>query len=254
MLRVSDSPLMVFVFCLVLFWVSGLVSRRLYLGLRKKDPDTENLTLLMGVVLSILGLLIGFAFSMAVNRYDTRKNYEEEEANAISTAWLRADLLADADALHVKRLLRQYIDQRILFYQATSQSDLDKISHDTQVLQDQLWTLISQRARATPTPVMQLVTSITNDVINTSGYTQAAWANRIPLSAWALLLIMAMFSTAMMTFHNCARKKHTFPWLLPIVFSVSIALIADIDSPRGGMIRIPPQNLLALAESLPPEA
>lgn len=250
--RMSDFPLLIFVLCLALFWASGWGARRLYRRFRDKEPDTENYTLLLGAVLSILGLLIGFTFSMAVSRYDMRKNYEEEEANAIGTEWLRTGLLADEDASAAKTLLRRYLAQRILFYQATHQNDVDIINRDTQIVQDQLWTLVSQRARASQTPVMQLVVSGLNDVINTAGYTQAAWWNRIPRSAWVLLFILAMFSLGMMEFHNCARRKVTFAWLLPLVFSFSFALISDIDSPRGGMIRIQPQNLLSLAGSLPP--
>ena len=249
--RVSDYPLFIFVFCLTLFWISGGFARLLYRRFRDKEPDTENYTLLLGAVLSILGLLIGFTFSMAVSRYDMRKNYEEEEANAIGTEWLRADLLSAEEASDTKKLMRQYLELRVLFYQATLQSDVDSINRRTQAVQDKLWAQVSQPARASQTPVMALVAGGMNDVINTAGYTQAAWWNRIPRSAWILLFILAMFSMGMMEFHNSARGKRTFPWLLPLVFSFSFALIADIDSPRGGMIRIQPQNLLSLADSLP---
>ncbi len=150
--------------------------------------------------------------------------------------------------------MKHYLEQRILFYQATHQSDVDAINIKTQAIQDQLWSQVSQSARASQTPVMALVTGGMNDVFNRSGYTQAAWWNRIPRSAWLLLFVLSMFSMGMMEFHNCARGKRTFPWLLPLVFSFSFALISDIDSPRGGMIRIQPQNLLSLAGSLPPDS
>jgi hypothetical protein len=57
--------------------------------------------------LTLLGLIIGFSFSMAVNRYDQRKPYEQAEANAIGTEYVRADLLPVADAAKVHTLLRQ---------------------------------------------------------------------------------------------------------------------------------------------------
>jgi len=252
MLRLSDYPVLIFVVCLLLFWVSGLIARLLYRRYRNKEPDGDNYSLLLGAVLSILGLIIGFTFSMAVSRYDMRKNYEEEEANAIGTEWLRMDLLPGEESVLAKRLLRNYLDQRILFYQAGHLDDVDKINRDTNALEEKLWKIISTESRTHQTPIMQIVTVGMNDVFNTAGYTQAAWWNRIPRSAWALLFILAMFCIVMIGFRNSALKKSTFPWLLPIVFSVAFALIADIDSPRGGIIRIQPQNLLALAESLPP--
>jgi len=38
--------------------------------------------------------------------------------------------------------------------------------------------------------------------------------------------------------------------VLPLVVSISFFLIADIDSPRGGVIRVHPQNLASLSQSL----
>lgn len=254
MIRPSDYPAVVFVICLVLFWIATLIARALYRRYHAEEIDTDNYSLLMGAVLTILGLLIGFTFSMAISRYDMRKNYEEEEANAIGTEWLRTDLLPGDDAANAKRLLRDYLDQRILFYQARHPETVDKINRDTALLADSLWKIVMKNTKATPTPPMALLASGMNDVFNTAGYTQAAWWNRIPRSAWILLIILAMFTIVMIRFRNCSRKRSaTMPWLLPIVFSFAFALIADIDSPRGGIIRIQPQNLLALAESLPPK-
>ena len=71
----------------------------------------------MAATLTLLGLIIGFSFSMAISRYDQRKNYEEAEANAIGTEYVRADLLPAADAERMHGLLRNYLDQRVLFYQ-----------------------------------------------------------------------------------------------------------------------------------------
>ena len=62
--------------------------------------------------LTLLALLIGFSFSMAISLYDQRKNYEEAEANAIGTEFGRADLLPAGDSAKVRDLLRKYLDRR----------------------------------------------------------------------------------------------------------------------------------------------
>jgi hypothetical protein len=64
--------------------------------------------------LTLLVLLIGFSFSMAVNRYDQRKSYEAEEANAIGTEYVRARLLLSTDSEKLRELLGSYLDQRVL--------------------------------------------------------------------------------------------------------------------------------------------
>ena len=90
-----------------------------------------------------------------------------------------------------------------------------------------------------------------NDVINTQGYTQAAWWNRIPLSAWLLVVSIAMCATLLVgigTKHG--GKVPRVLLILPLVISMALFLIADIDSPRRGIIRVVPQNLESLAQSL----
>ncbi len=47
-----------------------------------------------------------------------------------------------------------------------------------------------------------------------------------------------------------ARLERGLMLVLPMVVAITFMLIADIDSPRGGFIRVQPQNLESLAESL----
>jgi hypothetical protein len=81
-----------------------------------EQSTRENYGHMLAATLTLLALIIGFSFSMATNRYDQRKNYEEEETNAIGTEYLRADLLPAANAERIHTLLGKYLDQRVLFY------------------------------------------------------------------------------------------------------------------------------------------
>src|SRR6202522_787572 len=83
----------------------------------------SDYSVIVGATLTLLGLLIGFTFSMATTRYDLRKNLEEEEANAIGTEYVRVDFLPAGDAGQVQALLRQYTDLRIRFYTARDQQE-----------------------------------------------------------------------------------------------------------------------------------
>jgi hypothetical protein len=97
--------------------------------------------------------------------------------------------------------------------------------------------------------VTPLILAGMNDVLNSQGYTQAAWWNRIPIAAWALLITISIFCNLLVGY--VAHGRSTFLFLiLPIALSISFFLIADIDSPVAGVIRVRPQNLETLAESL----
>lgn len=211
----------------------------------------EEFGIIQGATLTLLGLIVGFTFSMALSRYEQRKNYEEEEANAIGTEYLRADLLPAADAARVRTLLRAYVDQRMLFYTTRDSRQLEQVNVATAALQAELWSVVKAPALAQPTPLSALAVAGMNDVINTQGYTQAAWWNRIPLSAWLLVVSIAMCATLLVGIGT--KRSGTVPrvlLILPLVISMALFLIADIDSPRRGIIRVVPQNLESLARSL----
>ena len=209
----------------------------------------QDFAVVLASTLTLLALIIGFSFSMAINRYDQRKNYEEAEANAIGTEYVRADLLPSADAAKIRDLLRRYVDERVLFYRTRDKQRLAQIQSSTSQLQAELWSIAQNAAAARPTPLLALVVSGMNDVLNSEGYTQAAWWNRIPVSAWALMVLIAMFCNLLIGYS--AHRSAPFLYLvLPIAVSISFFLIADIDSPRAGVIHVIPQNLERLAQSL----
>jgi hypothetical protein len=90
-----------------------------------------------------------------------------------------------------------------------------------------------------------------NDVLNSQGYTQAALWNRIPLAAWGLMAAIAICANLLVGYGaRRAEAERTLMLVLPFVVSISFLLIADIDSPRGGVILVKPQNLVSLAESI----
>lgn len=213
------------------------------------ESERQDYDMVMTATLTLLGLLIGFSFSMAISRYDQRKNYEEEEANAIGTEYLRAELLRPEDAIAVRKLLTKYLEQRILFYQTRDRLRLVQIDADTGRIQSELWGTVRNAAAAQPTPPVTLAVSGMNDVLNTQGYTQAAWLNRIPSAAWVLMAAIAVCCNVLIGY--TAHGSKTFAlFILPLAVAMSFLLIADIDSPRGGLIRLHPQNLTSLSQSL----
>ncbi|WP_316197961.1 MULTISPECIES: hypothetical protein [unclassified Bradyrhizobium] len=240
-----DSPFVVFAIALIAQAVAA------YAGdfLRKravsfKQGERHDFNTVQAATLTLLALIIGFTFSMAVNRYDQRKALEEAEANAIGTEYLRADLLPPDGRVRARTMLRRYLELRIAFYE---QSDEAGIDQQTVQVQDQLWALVALAAASQPTPTTALAISGMNDVLNAQGYTQAAWGNRIPVGAWAMMALMAICCNLLVGYGE-RRQGELLLFVLPVVVSVSLFLIADIDSPSGGVIRVRPHNLLAIAQ------
>ncbi len=141
----------------------------------------EDFSVVQSATLTLLALVIGFNPSMAVSRYDQRKNYEEEEANAIGTQLLRADLLPAGDAATLRSLLAKYLELRIRYYQSARQAHAGCDQPASGQLQNEMWNAVHAPAsRRSPTRSTRLRYPGMNDVINRRGYTQAEWSNRIP--------------------------------------------------------------------------
>jgi hypothetical protein len=148
--------------------------------------------------------------------------------------------------------LRQYLALRIALYEETDGDIAKDINQRTAKLQGELWASVLPAATRQPDPIVALVVAGMNDVINSQGYTQAAWWNRIPVGAWALMALMAI-SCNLLVGYGERRKGSLILFVLPTIMSIAFFLIADLDSPRGGTIRVHPQNLRATMQSLPPQ-
>ena len=249
---VFDYPMLILALSFSVLWLSTWVGASILRKKRNLEDDVrEDFSTILVSTLTLNGLIIGFSFSMAISRYDQRKVYEEAEANAIGTEYVRADVLPDADAAKARSLLRSYLDERILFYQTRGGRELQEVNARTTQLQSELWATVRDAGLTQQTPILALAVAGMNDVLNSQGYTQAAWWNRIPPGAWVLMISIAIVGNLLVGYGAKNLKAESFLLLvLPFVFSVSFLLIADIDSPRGGVIRVKPQNLLNLAESI----
>jgi len=250
MLNPLNHPVLLFVISMPALWFGARVGAIFHNRLGKLDPNMlEDFKIVLGATLTLLGLIVGFTFSMAVSRYDQRKNLEEQEANAIGTEYLRADLLPAPNAARVRTLLKSYLDERILYFTTSKAQLAQQINVRTARLQKEMWLAIVGPASDQPTPAAALVVGGMNDVLNSQGYTQAAWWNRIPAAAWALLFSIGIFCNVLIGYFAQDRSAFLL-WILPIALAISLFLIADIDCPLRGVIRVYPQNLESLANSL----
>jgi hypothetical protein len=254
MQNVTHYPLVVFIISFVVLWLAALFGR--YFLRRQRMPNKEmrdDFSIILTATLTLLGLIIGFSFSMSTERYDMRRNFEEAEANAIGTEFVRSELLPADDANKLQGLLRSYLDQRIAFYQAHNDEELQPVNTRTTEVENELWAAIRGPAVAQPTPVTALAVSGLNDVLNSQGYTQAGFWNRIPVGAWGLLGAIAIGCNLMVGYlsRSTASGSRLLP-ILPLLVAIAFMFIADIDAPRHGIIRVKPLNLMSLAKSLDP--
>jgi hypothetical protein len=246
-----DYPLLLFVVSWAVLagatWIGDALRKRA--GVPKEGAQAETIRLI-GPILTLLFFILGFSFMMAIGRYDLRKACEQAEAIAIRTEHSRADLLPPADAAKVQALLKRYLDQRIEFYATRSPGRASEISADTLRLQAELWSTLRPAIPAVPAPLMGVLVTGMDDVVNAQRSTQAAWANRVPVAAWALMTTIGIGCCWLIGYRARGTDWVAF-MIVPIGVSICFFLMADLDSPVGGAVRVVPVNLTSLSQSLP---
>lgn len=255
-----DMRPLVFVLLSVLLLFVGMV-----LGTRIRESrleiierESKIITVLEGALLTLFGLLIGFTFSMAVSRYDTRKTLVLTEANAIGTTWLRTSLLTEPTRSEEQSLLRQYVQQRLRFLSAGhDRAAIEDSLRRSSDLQARMWAVASDYAAGHKDVTTSLFLSKLNDSIDVSEERTAANENRIPAEAWWMLLFVGFAATLLVGLDVRARSW-ALQATLPIVLSGALGMTMDMDSPRYGLIRItqPSMDRVArqMAKSLPQQA
>jgi len=251
MYEVVNRPGLVFILVGIVLWLVSRLGAEMRHRRPLADDTRSDFSLLLSAALTLLALIVGFSFSFVSNRYDQRKTLEEAEANAIGTEYARADLMPRVDAEKVQGLLKRYVALRIEFYDELDRGDLKRINRETALVQGELWKAVLGPAEAKPTPVMSLVVSGMNDVLNSQSYTQAAWWNRMPTSNWAFLIAVAVCCNFLIGYGlRSVKSEKRLLYIFPVLITIALTFLADIDAPRRGLIQIEPQNLKALLESM----
>jgi len=210
----------------------------------KQVHDTRN------QIAVLLSLLLGFAMSMALARFDSRKQLVIDEANAIGTAYLRAGMQAEPIRSTAPGLLRDYVDSRIAIYgSAAEENERNSAVQRSKQIQDRLWNDVTTEAQQTPTPIVAIYVSALNEMIDLDGKRVAARLNRIPLDIWMLLGALSILTSVVIGYGQ--RQRGALATVVPVLMvAIAVSLIADLDSPVTGLIQVSQQSMQTLSEDL----
>lgn len=228
------------------------------LGRRKRptvDEDARSqIITIQGAMLGLLALLLGFTFSMAMSRFELRKQQVLEESNAIGTTYLRAQLMPEPPRKEVSNLLRQYVDVRLQFYQAGM--DVQKLrgaKEQTERLQLQLWSWASAWADKDPRAVTAgLFLQSLNETIDLHSKGLTALENHVPEIILVLLYFVALVAIGLIGY-GCGlagRRNFMVTMVASLLIAAVILVIIDLDRPRRGLIKVGLGRMVELRDSL----
>jgi len=201
-------------------------------------------------ILGVLGLLLGFTMSMAVTRFEVRKQLVLEEANAIETSCLRTKLLTAPESTEIETLLHEYINVRVQYGTAGSDpSRLESLRTQTVHLQDEFWARAVAYGQKDPNPVKAgLLLQSLNQAIDLESARRMAFQNHVPQSVIYVNGMVGILAAMLVgyTFGLNGRRQIFSMCVLAVAITLVLGLIIDLDRPRSGFIRVSQQPMIDL--------
>lgn len=194
------------------------------------------------IVFGLLGLLIAFTFTGAESRLEYRRQLITSAANTISTAYSRIDLLTPDVQPQMRKLFKDYTLLRGKIYQGqetiVAENQLLQASNS---LQKQIWQLAIVECHKSDTRTCDmLLLPALSDVFSVATLRQAALQNHPPLIIYILLVVIGLFGAILVGYTLPVSKSRNLLYMLTYALTISIliTLIADMEFPRSGFIRV----------------
>ena len=205
---------------------------------------------MVGAILGLLAFMLAFTFGFAASRFEERKQIVQNEVNVIRTLYLRAELMPESIKTETRRLLREYVDVRL---QGAGAGHLEHAIERSKQLHEGLWAQAVAAATEAKPPINSLFIASVNELIDThSKRVTAGLRNRLPGVIWiALYSLMFLAMTAVGYQAALSSTKRTIAGIIIVLaFSAVISVIADLDRPGAGLLRVSQAGMEELRQEL----
>ena len=226
----------------------------------RTDNEVKSLTgAIQASILGLLALLLGFTFSMSMQRYDNRSMALIDEANSIGTAQLRAQLLPEQYRDEVSNLLQDYIVLRVEIGQLDLTKTAARTAYNQKIaeLQGELWLLAVSATEVDPRPVTTgaFVVAL-NNVIDSQGKRNALLQMQVPEVVLLLLFVVFLSAGGIMGYSAGLSGKRIFApiVLVSTLIALIVFIIIDLDRPKRGLIQVNQEVMNELLDDARPSA
>ena len=223
------------------------------------DALKEPFGILQGALLGVVGLILAFGLSLAVSRYEDRRAAIVDEANAIGTTYLRAQTLPEPIRTRSLNLLVSYTQSAVtLSDHVPGSSDEREAATREQGIQRRLWALAGQALNTAPVAsAPRLYVETLNEMIDAQTVRIAALNNQVPMAVLVLEVLGASLALGLLaTYLSIIGRGVAAVALAALLVAFLLLVIADLDRPTRGLIRVPDTPLRSQLASmrLPPAA
>ncbi|WP_375787345.1 hypothetical protein ACE10Z_07445 [Bradyrhizobium sp. Pha-3] len=214
------------------FWL-GSISRSV------DEPFDRQIVLVRTSTAALVAFLVGFAFSGAASRFTTRTDLIVREANALTTAYLRADIIADPQRGELKSALKEYAADKAMLLGRETRDETEPLLAKASGLHERMWRLATT-ATLGDAPSMAVVLPPINEVIDLHSVHLAMARRHLPIPIMAILLGTAAISLGIIGFGNgrIGRRFSLIDTVYGAVLASALWMTIDMDYPEFGMITV----------------
>ena len=213
---------------------------------RAADEQAGAVGTLVGSTLGLLAFILAFVFSFASARVDARRTALMEEANAIGTTYLRADMLPEPHRTEIRRLLREDVDAQL---EAVQTVRVMETIHRVDAIHTELWQHAAAVGRDNPnSEVVSIFISSLNESIDNYARRLLAVRTRVSAPVWISLYLLTFLALFAMGYHIGLTGTSRSPAVVFVAlsFALVICLVADLDRPHEGLMRVSQQPMVDL--------
>lgn len=217
---------------------------------RSQEEKESPVSGMVGATLGLLAFMLAFTFGLAGSRFEDRRQVLLSEANAIGTTYLRTSMLLEPVRTETQNLLREYVDLRL---EAIQPGKLDQALSKSEALHNRLWAQAVAATEKDRSPIAALYVQSLNEVIDLHAErVVAGLRSRVPGVIWIVLYVLAILAMIIMGYHSgLAHSRRSIAVIaLVIGFSSVLYLIADLDRPGQGTLRVSQQSMIDLRNSM----
>ena len=250
------SILWVYIGTVVLVMIAAEIGFQVGSWVQRRDPESGKALLsgpVVGGMLGLMAFLLGFCISIVIGQHNGRKAMVVDEANAIGTAYLRADFLNDDDRDATQDLLREYVEIRLAA--ASDVTLYESVLSRSEEIHSQLWSIVVQNvAQGNQSDVMALFVDSINEVIDVHSLRIAAVELRLPRQLGIVLYAATLLSFLLVGVSNSANGKRDMItiFLFALAFVTVFIIIVDLDRAQEGLLTVSQTALLDLLAQMTP--
>jgi hypothetical protein len=215
------------------------------------EPFDRHVALVRTSTAALVAFLIGFAFSGAASRFVERLDIIVKEANALGTAYLRADTVAEPQRRELKAALREYTADRVKLLSVEERDQIAPLLAKVNGLHQRMWKSAIE-ATHDNAPLMAVVLPPINEVIDMHATHLAMARRHLPLPIMAVLLGTAAIGVGLMGFGNgrVGRRFSLLDSVYGVVLAAALWMTIDLDYPGFGIIRVSNRSVVETLASM----